>query len=64
MYNCICNQHFICLTDTYLDFSTPNNLTDKKGYNLFCTVHPNNIKRGGIYIYSKESLPDKFISLP
>ena len=35
-----------------------------EGYNLVRADHPNNIKRGGVCIYYKESLPVPIISLP
>ena len=55
---------FICLSETYLDSSTPNNLIDREGYNLVCADHLDNTKRGGVCIYCKESLPVKIINLP
>ena len=47
----------ICLSETYLDSSTPDSLLEIDGYILVRADHPNNIKRGGICIYYKESLP-------
>ena len=35
-----------------------------EGYNLVRADHPNNIKRGGVCIYYKESIPVRIISLP
>ena len=55
---------FICLSETYLDSETPDNLLEIDGYNLFCADHPDNIKRGRVCIYYKESLPVRIISLP
>ena len=55
---------FICLSETYLDSSTPDRLLEIDGYILVCADHPNNIKRGGVCIYYKESLPVRIISLP
>ena len=55
---------FICLSETYLDSSIPNNLIDIEGYNIVRADHPNNIKRGGVCIYYKESLPVRVINLP
>ena len=55
---------FICLSETYLDSSTPDGLLEIDGYNLVRADHPNNIKRGGVCIYHKESLPVRAISLP
>ena len=48
---------FICLSETYLDSATPANLLEIDVYNLVLADHPNNIKRGEVYIYYKESLP-------
>ena len=56
--------HFICLSETYLDSTTPNNLIDIEGYNLVCADHPDDTKRGGVCIYYKESLPVRVINLP
>ena len=47
---------FICLSETYLDSSIPDNLIDIKGYNLVRADHLDNIKRGEVCIYYKESL--------
>ena len=55
---------FICLSETYLDSSTPSNITDIEGYKLVHSDHPDNIKRGGVCIYYKESLPVQVINLP
>ena len=48
---------FICLSETFLDSSTPDNLVDLQGYNLVFTDHPHNTQKGGVCIYYKESLP-------
>ena len=63
-YNSIHKYDFICLSETYLDSSTPDNLIEMKGYKLISADHPNNIKRGGVCIYYKESLPVRVISIP
>ena len=55
---------FICLSETYLDSSTPSNISDIEGYKLVCSDHPDNIKRDGVCIYYKESLPVRVINLP
>ena len=39
-------------------------MIDIEGYKLIRADHPDNIKRGGVYIYYKESLPVQVISLP
>ena len=42
---------FICLSETYLDSSTPDSLLEIDGYILVRADHPNNMKRGGVCIY-------------
>ena len=55
---------FIFLSETYLEFPIPGKLIDIKRYNLVRADHPNNIKRGGVCIYYKESLPVSIKTLP
>ena len=55
---------FICLSETFLDCSTPDNLVDIQGYNSVRADHPDNTKRGVVCIYCKESLPVRVINLP
>ena len=55
---------FLCLSETYLDSSTPDELLEIEGYILVRADHPDNIKRGGVCVYYKESLPVRIISLP
>ena len=45
---------FICLSETYLDSSTPDGLLEIDGYILVRADHTNNIKRGGVLF---ESIP-------
>ena len=54
----------ICLSETYLDSTIPDSLLVIDGYNLVRADYPNNIKRGGVCIYCKESLCVRVISLP
>ena len=54
---------FICLSETYLVSSTPDDLPKIDGYNLVRADHPSNIKRNGVCIYYKQSLPVPVISL-
>ena len=63
-YISIYKHDFVCLSETYLDSTTPNSLLEIDGYNLIRADHPNNTKRGGVCIYYKESLPVRVISLP
>ena len=63
-YNAIYKHDFICLSETYLDSSIPDNILDLEGYRLVRADHPNNIKRGGVCIYYKESLSVRVINIP
>ena len=65
-YNAIYKYDFICLSETYLDSSIPSDHVslELEGYKLVRADHPNNVKRGGVCIYYKESLPVKVINLP
>ena len=64
LYISMYKHDFICLLETYLDSTIPDSLLEIDGYNLVRTDHANNIKRGGVCIYYKESLPVPVISLP
>ena len=63
-YISVYKYDFICLSETYLDTKIPDNLIDIEGYKLIRADHPNNVKRGGVCIYYKESLPVRTIELP
>ena len=55
----------ICLSETYLDSTAPNN-DDKlqiSGYTLIRSDHPSNTKRGGVCIYYKSSLLLRVINI-
>ena len=64
-YNSIYKHDFICLSETYLDSLTPlnNNSLQNEGYNLVRADHPNDVKRRGVCIYYRESLPASIISI-
>ena len=62
-YNSLYKYDFICLSETYLDSTTPDNVIEIEGYKLIRADHPDNIKRGGVCIYYKESLPVRVINL-
>ena len=49
-YNSIYKHDFICLSETYLDSSTPlnDNSLQIKGYNLDRADHPSDIKSGSL----------------
>ena len=58
-YNSIYKFDIICSSETYLNsetFSNNENL-NIPGYNLIRVDHLSNDKRGGVFIYFKESLP-------
>ena len=63
VYNSLYKHDFICLSETYLDSSIPDNLVEIEGYKLVRADHPDNIKRGGVCIYYRESLPVRNINL-
>ena len=63
-YTSMFKHDFICLSEAYLDSSTPDSLLEIDGYDLIRADHPDNIKRGGVCIYYKESLPVRVLSLP
>ena len=48
----------------HLDSPIPDSLLEIDGYNLIRSDHPNNIKRGGVYIYFKEIVPVRVINIP
>ena len=56
-------SQLVCLSETYLDSSIPDNLIEIEEYNLVRGDHPDNIERGGVCIYYKESLPVRIINL-
>ena len=60
-YISIYKHDFTCLSETYLDSTIPDSLLEIDGYNLVSANHPNNIKRGRVCIYHKESLPVRVI---
>ena len=66
VYNTIYKYDFICLSETNLDSSIPSDhiFLDMEDYKLVRANHPNNVKRGVVCIYHKESLPVRVINLP
>ena len=64
-YVAIKKSDVVCLSETYLDSS---NLSDDDnfnlpGYNVVRADHPSNTKKGGVSIYSKNSLPLKVLDI-
>ena len=66
VYNAIYKYGFICLSETCLDslILSDHDSSELEGYKLVRADHPNNVKRGGVCIYYKESLPVRVINLP
>ena len=64
-YNAIHKFDIICLSETFLDSSI--SLSDPAlyldGYKIIRADHPMNIKRGGVCIYYKETLPLNVINI-
>ena len=58
-YNAVNKFDIICLSESFLDSSilTENNNLKINGYKMVRADHPNNIKRGGVCAYVRESLP-------
>ena len=63
-YNTINKFDVICLSESYLDSSiaSDNDNLNIKGYNLYRADHPNNVKRGDVCAYIRESLPVRCLS--
>ena len=57
-FNTINKFDIICVSESYLDstFSSDNEDINIKGYKLVRADHPNNMKRGGVCAYFRESL--------
>ena len=55
----------ICISQTYLDSSTPSDdsYLEISGYILVCSDHPPNNKRGGHCIYCKSFLPLRILNV-
>ena len=64
-FNTLHKFDLICLSETFFDssISSDNPSLALNGYRLIRSDHPNNIKRGGVCIYYKESLPIKFLNI-
>ena len=55
----------VCISETFFDtsISCDNSALTWQGYNLVRADHPGNVKRGGVCIYYKETLPIKFLNI-
>ena len=65
VYNAIHRFDIICLSETYLDnsYHSDDDQLTFPGYNLIRAENPNNIKRVGVCIYCRETLPVKVINV-
>ena len=61
VYISLYKYDFICLSEIYLGSTTPDGLREIDGYKLVRADHPDDIKRGGVCIYYKESLSIRVI---
>ena len=64
-YNATHKYDIICLSETYLNSSIPyddDNL-EIAGYNLIRADHPSEDRRGGVFIYYKNTLPLKVLDI-
>ena len=63
-YNTINKFDVICLSESYLDSyrASDNDDLNIKGYNLYRSDHPYNVKRGGVCAYIRKSLPVRCLS--
>ena len=54
------------MSETYLDSSIPSDHVslELEGYKLVRADYPKNVKRNGVCIYDKESLPVRVVNLP
>lgn len=64
-YNLIHKYDIICLSETYLDsaYKLDDEALALSNYKLVRADHPDNVKRGGVCIYYKETLPVKFVNI-
>ena len=64
-YNSIHKFDVICLSENYLgnSYDTDDDQLAFPGYNLIRADNPNNIKRGGVCILYRETLPVKIINV-
>ena len=64
-FNSIHKFDLICISESFLNssFSCDNSALDLNGYKLVRSDHPQDIRRGGVCIYYKESLPINFLNI-
>ena len=62
-YSTMYSYDLICLSETWLDSTTSIDSSDLslKGCNLHCVDDPDNVKKGGVCVYYKETLAVDFL---
>ena len=58
-YNSVYNYDLIGIVETHLDSTIDENKLALNGYTFIKVNHPQNVKRGGVGLYIKDSLPSK-----
>ena len=58
-YNSVYNNDLIGIMETHLDSTVDDGRLTLDGYTFFKSNHPQNIKRGGVGLYVKDSLPSQ-----
>ena len=64
-YNILHSYDLICLSETWLDStaSTDSNDLFLNCYNLHRVDDPDNVKKGGVCVYDKQTLADQFLQI-
>ena len=64
-FNSLHKFDVICISETFLDssFATDESSLNFNGYKLIRSDHPSDVKRGGICIYYKDTLPIRFLNI-
>ena len=58
-YNSVCNYDLIGIVETHIDSTVDEDRLALDGYTFIKENHPQNVKRGGVGLYVKDSLPSK-----
>ena len=63
VHNPLHSYDLICLSETWLDSATSIDSNDfsLKGYNLHRVDDPVNVRKGGVFVYYKETLAVQFL---
>ena len=59
VYNSVYNYDLIGIVETHLDTTMNEDRLALDGYTFFKSNHPQNVKRGGVGLYVKDSLPSR-----